>query len=183
MYFAFTNENLVLVPLLADNQSNSRLPDPKMNSLSLFTQTIILEDLEYSHMDQFYGTFVELSALNFNFWVNLNQYTTSSHHYISEIRPNSSLHLIRSSYGITTMSLRRSSSSTTNIQSWNWLKERLKMANNWQCFCGHFLIYFSIIHTSRNQTEHKIMKEKKQEIILPFMLWKDDCSKATSRKN
>lgn len=51
-------ENLVLVPLLADNQSNSRLPDPKMNSLSLFTQTIILEDLEYSHMDQFYGTFL-----------------------------------------------------------------------------------------------------------------------------
>lgn len=160
-------ENLVLVPLLVDNQSNSRLPDPKMNS-SLFTQTIILEDLEYSHMDQFYGTFLTFcgafsvhTELNYNFLVNLNQYATSSHHYISKIHPNSSLHLIRSSYGITTMSLRRSSSSTTNIQSWNWLKERLKMTNNRQCFCGHFLIYFSIIHTSRNQTERKITKEKK----------------------
>lgn len=122
-------ENLVLIPLLADNQSYSCLPDPNINSLSLFTQTITFKDLN-SHMDSCYGTFLTFcgafsvhTPLNCHFWVNFSQYVTSRL-YIGDIHP--SLHLIRSSYGITTMCLRRSSSSTTNVQSWNWLKERLK---------------------------------------------------------
>lgn len=105
------------------------------------------------------GSFQCLQSTEFSFLGELKLL----HHIIppllSEIHPNSSLRLIRSSYGITT---RRSSSSTTNIQ---WFNEKLKMSNNQKStmFLWPFSnLFFNYSHKQRPSRAKDYHVEKKR---------------------